>query len=158
MTQRQLIFLWSFFISLLSIYATLRLQFSWLITLENSVPKPSGRWDMDIIRPIANPAIFLIVQPIILFALHSGLHWLIYRKCVDNSRERGMSLFLLLPKGDSLRMNGFRVLLYVVLAGLFIFTQYINGTAPSTVIALLLVMQYGWWLLEWEKGARYKVS
>lgn len=158
MTQRQLIFLWSFFLSLLSIYATLRLQYSWLITLENSGPRPSKGFSLDLIRPVGNPAIFLLVQPMILFILHSGIHWFIYRQLIDHSREQRLSPLLLLPRRDSLRMNGIRVLLYVLLAGLFMFTRYINGTIPSTIIGLLLVIQYGWWVLEWEKGARYKAS
>ncbi|MGM1046217.1 MAG: hypothetical protein ACQEXX_08745 [Bacillota bacterium] len=158
MTQRQFVFLWSFFISLLSIYAVVRLQWNWLGTLDIWGTQHQGGWLLERFQLLGHPYVFLIIQPIVLFALHGCLHWLIYKKCVYDFATRRMSLLLLLPKRDSLLMNVFRVLLYTVLGGLLAFSQSINGPAPSTVIVFLIVLQYGWWVLEWGKDAWHKAS
>lgn len=149
MTQRMWMFLWSFLVSLFSIYAVLRLELAWLLNGAESLNRldPHGPI-MTLLRMVDDPLLWLLVQPIVLFVLHVCLHWLIYTRRVDRQWERKLSMRLLLPRKGRPASHIFRILLYAGLTGLLFFAVSNDAPVPSSVIVMLTLLHYGWWLLD----------
>lgn len=149
MTQRMWMFMWSFLVSLFSIYAVLRLELAWLLNGAEVLNQlnPSGVI-MSLLGLVDEPLLWLLVQPIVLFVLHVCLHWLIYTRCVDRQWERNLSLRLLLPRKGRPASHICRLLLYAGLAGLILFAVSNDAPVPSSVIVMLTLLHYGWWVLD----------